>query len=173
MVEVIVYVGLCVLPLSQCFEFLWKRMVLFGIMFVHVDMRMWVQKATEAMEECWVPSSWSCRKLWAEVSSALLLISTFTVEFDFALIGIFSLCVSAGLQTCYEITNLGPSSCLSLLSSYSNMIPWLARKFGAFVWTPRKKKSGINSKVPCQHLLRWSCDFFFKFVYIVGYFDKF
>jgi hypothetical protein len=72
----------------------------------------------------------------------------------------FSLCVSAGPQTCYEITNLGPSSCLSLLSSYSNMIPWLARKFGAFVWTPRKKKSGINSKVPCQHLLRWSCDFF-------------
>ena len=47
------------------------------------------------------------------MSSALLLISTFTVEFAFALIGIFSLCVSAGLQTCYEITNLGPSSCLS------------------------------------------------------------
>ena len=163
MVEVIVYVGLCVLPLSQCFEFLWKRMVLFGIMFVHVDMRMWVQKATEATEECWVPSSWSCRKLWAEVSSALLFISTFTVEFAFALIGIFSLCVSVGTQTCYEIRNLGQSTFLYLMSAYSYVIPWSARKVRGLVLKSRKN-AGLKNEVPCKHLLRWSCDFLSLFI---------
>ena len=75
----------------------------------------------------------------------------------------FSLCVSVGTQTCYEIRNLGQSTFLYLMSAYSYVIPWSARKVRGLVLKPRKN-AGLKNEVPCKHLLRWSCDFLSLFI---------